>query len=192
MWLRREGRTHAAQDGVRAGAGDTGQKVMCGCGGRDGHMWPRMGCGRGQRALTHLQPDHNSGPVPLCERQALSPGFLEQLVSASKETFKIQESPLHTYIKQVSLSINSLYTLFKSEIVHISSRSFNLPNLMAVWTYCKEHLSHQMLKESPKFPTESPPSRMKGLLPSLKKSGVCTTKSGQSKEKHIHSSLSQQ
>ena len=38
-----------------------------------------------------------------------------------------------------------------------------------------------MLKESPQFPTESPPSRMKGLLPSLKKSGVCTTKSGQSR-----------
>ena len=166
MWLRRKGRTCAAQDGVQAGAGDTGQEVMCGCGERDGHARPRTGCGRGQGALTHLQPDHNSGPIPLCERQALSPGFLEQLVPASKETFKIQESPLHTDIKQVSLSINSLYTLFKSETVRISSRSFNLLNLMAVWTYCKGHLSHQMLKESPQFPTEPPPSRMKGLLPS--------------------------
>ena len=39
-----------------------------------------------------------------------------------------------------------------------------------------------MLKESPQFPTESPPSRMKELLPSLKNSGACTTKVGWSRK----------
>lgn len=73
-----------AQDGVRAGAG------------------------------AHTPPARTTtGPVPLCKRQALSPRFpLLNPSSASNETFKIQESPLHTDIKQVSLSIYSLFIHF--------------------------------------------------------------------------------
>ena len=70
----------------------------------------RGGPGRGG-GLTHLQPDDNSRPVPVRERQALPPGFLEQLVPASKETFKVQGSPVHTDVTQVSLSLHPAHTL---------------------------------------------------------------------------------
>ena len=57
------------------------------------------------------RPQHLAPPtVP---RPALSPGFLQQLMPASKETFKIQESLLHTGIKQVNLSIYFLYKFEK-------------------------------------------------------------------------------
>lgn len=34
---------------------------------------------------THLQPHHHSGPIPLCKRQTLSSGFLQQLVPTITE-----------------------------------------------------------------------------------------------------------
>ena len=106
------------------GRGTRGRRLGVAAGGPT-HQ-PRAGVRVGP--LTHLQPDDNSRPVPLRERQALSPGFLEQLVPASNETFKVQGSLVHTDMKQVSLSIYPIHTPFKSEIVRISSSSFNLLN----------------------------------------------------------------
>lgn len=37
-------------------------------------------------STTHLQPHHHSGPIPLCKRQTLSSGFLQQLVPTITET----------------------------------------------------------------------------------------------------------
>ena len=56
---------------------------------------------------------------PTVRRHALSPGFLQQLMPTSKETFKIQESLLHTGIKQVNLSIYSLYKFEKWNSMHL-------------------------------------------------------------------------
>ena len=78
---------------------------MPGCGGTDTPS-PGLGCGCawGWGAYTPpARPQHLAPPtVP---RPTLSPGFLQQLMPASNETFKIQESLLHTGIKQVNLSI---------------------------------------------------------------------------------------
>lgn len=163
MWLRREGR-------------------------------PRTGCGRGQGALTHLQPDHNSGPVPLCKRQALSPRFLEQLVPASNETFKIQESPLHTDIKQVSLSIYSLYTLFKSEIVRISSCSFNLLNhlINGSLDILQRTPESSDTEGVPAIPYRIPSFQDERIIAKVKEFRSLHNQGRVVKEKHIHSSLSEQ
>ena len=78
---------------------------MPGCGGTDTPS-PGLGCGCGWGWGAYTppaRPQHLAPPtVP---RPALSPGFLQQLMTASTETFKIQESLLHTGIKQVNLSI---------------------------------------------------------------------------------------
>ena len=97
------------------GTGDRRQEVMRGCGGTDTPS-PGLGCGWGWGwgwgAYTPpARPQQLARPtVP---RHALSPGFLQQLKPTSNETFKIQESLLHTGIKQVNLSIYSLYKFEK-------------------------------------------------------------------------------
>lgn len=72
----------------------------------------RVGVGVGGCAYTPpARPQQLARPT--VRRHALSPGFLQQLMPTSNETFKIQESLLHTGIKQVNLSIYSLYKFEK-------------------------------------------------------------------------------
>ena len=64
---RKQPRTRLASR-LRTGTGDRRQEVMHGRGGTDTRGPGRgCGCGGGGGAHTHLQPDHNSWPVPLCE-----------------------------------------------------------------------------------------------------------------------------
>ena len=86
---------------------------MRGCGGTDTSS-PGQGCrcGWGWGAYTPpARPQQLAQPT--VRRQALSPSFLQQLMPTSNETFKIQESLLHTGIKQVNLSIYFLHKFEK-------------------------------------------------------------------------------
>ena len=87
---------------------------MHGCGGTD-TQGPGRGCGCGWgwggAYIPPARPQQLARPT--VGRHALSPGFLQKLMPTSNETFKIQESLLHTGIKQVNLSIYSLYKFAK-------------------------------------------------------------------------------
>ena len=86
---------------------------MRGCGGTDTPS-PGLGCGWGWGWGAYTPPARPQQLArPTAPRHALSPGFLQQFMPTSNETFKIQESLLHTCIKQVNLSIYSLYKFEK-------------------------------------------------------------------------------
>ena len=110
---RKQPRTRLASR-LRTGTGDRRQEVMRGCGGTD-TRGPGRGCGCGWgwggAYIPPARPQQLARPT--VGRHALSPGFLQQLMPTSNETFKIQESLLHTGIKQVNLSIYSLYKFAK-------------------------------------------------------------------------------
>ena len=84
----------------RGGTDTRGPGRGCGCG------W-----GWGGAYIPPARPQQLARPT--VGRHALSPAFLQKLMPTSNETFKIQESLLHTGIKQVNLSIYSLYKFAK-------------------------------------------------------------------------------